>query len=126
MSRRILPYYLTYPMPYSYQEEDNVTAALEYMMQMYPQEAKDYQKRIMRMLDKMDYRGSFIYDDYPDKVTIYRMADQITTAIVREAESTGDIISPEKKEWIHDLVLILLFYEIYRRRHTDGYGFLKF
>ena len=26
MSRRILPYYLTYPMPYSYQEEDNVTA----------------------------------------------------------------------------------------------------
>ncbi|MGN0472287.1 MAG: hypothetical protein ACI4F8_05530 [Lachnospiraceae bacterium] len=126
MSRRILPYYLTYPMPYSYQEEDNVTADLEYMMQMYPQEAKDYQKRIMRMLDKMDYRGSFIYDDYPDKVTIYRMADQITTAIVREAESTGDIISPEKKEWIHDLVLILLFYEIYRRRHTDGYGFLKF
>lgn len=126
MSRRILPYYLTYPMPYSYQEEDNVTADLEYMMQMYPQEAKDYQKRIMRMLDKMDYRGSFIYDDYPDKVTIYRMADQITTAVVREAESTGDIISPEKKEWIHDLVLILLFYEIYRRRHTDGYGFLKF
>ena len=126
MSRRILPYYLTYPMPYSYQEEDNVTADLEYMMQMYPQEAKDYQKRIMRMLDKMDYRGSFIYDDYPDKVTFYRMADQITTAIVREAESTGDIISPEKKEWIHDLVLILLFYEIYRRRHTDGYGFLKF
>lgn len=126
MSRRILPYYLTYPMPYSYQEEDNVTADLEYMMQMYPQEAKDYQKRIIRMLDKMDYRGSFIYDDYPDKVTIYRMADQITTAIVREAESTGDIISPEKKEWIHDLVLILLFYEIYRRRHTDGYGFLKF
>lgn len=126
MSRRILPYYLTYPMPYSYQEEDNVTADLEYMMQMYPQEAKDYQKRIMRMLDKMDYRGSFIYDDYPDKVTIYRMTDQITTAIVREAESTGDIISPEKKEWIHDLVLILLFYEIYRRRHTDGYGFLKF
>ena len=113
-------------MPYSYQEEDNVTADLEYMMQMYPQEAKDYQKRIMRMLDKMDYRGSFIYDDYPDKVTIYRMADQITTAVVREAESTGDIISPEKKEWIHDLVLILLFYEIYRRRHTDGYGFLKF
>ena len=126
MSRRILPYYLTYPMPYSYQEEDNVTADLEYMMQMYPQEAKDYQKRIIRMLDKMDYRGSFIYDDYPDKVTIYRIADQITTAIVREAESTGEIISPEKKEWIHDLVLILLFYEIYRRRHTDGYGFLKF
>lgn len=126
MSRRILPYYLTYPMPYSYQEEDNVTADLEYMMQMYPQEAKDYQKRIMRMLDKMDYRGSFIYDDYPDKVTIYRMADQITTAIVREAESTGDVFSQEKKDWIHDLVLILLFYEIYRRRHTDRYGFLKF
>lgn len=126
MGRRILPYYLTYPMPFSYQEEDNVATDLQYMMQMYPREAREYQKRIASMLDKMDYRGSFIYDAYPDKVTIYRMADQITQAIVREAEAVGESYSAEKREWIHDLVLILLFYEIYRRRHTERDGFLKF
>lgn len=39
-SKRILPFYMTYPMPMFY-EEDTVMRDLEYLQQMYPREAKD-------------------------------------------------------------------------------------
>ena len=51
---RILPFYMAYPLPMYYQEEDTVTRDLEYLQQMYPSEAKRYQKIIAGMLDQMD------------------------------------------------------------------------
>ena len=34
--------------------------------------------------------------------------------------------SPEKWEWIKDMVLLILYYEIYKRRHSGRKGFIKF
>ena len=64
--QRILPFYMTYPLPMYYQEEDSIIRDLEYLQQMYPAEAKRYQKLIASILDKLDYEGSMIYDEYPD------------------------------------------------------------
>lgn len=129
-NHRILPFYMTYPMPIYYEQEDKVQRDLEYLQQMYPQEAKRYQKKIVSMLDKMDYMGSMLYDEYPDKMRIYRMAQDIVDQIKREelAESGEDTLpdNPEKWEWVSNLVQILLFYEIYKRRHTNRRGILKF
>ncbi len=63
---RILPFYMAYPMPLFYQEQDTVTRDLEYLQEMYPAEAKKYQKVIAGILDRLDYEGSMIYDEYPD------------------------------------------------------------
>lgn len=125
-NHRILPFYLTYPMPLTYEEEDTVSSDLDYLMQMYPSEAKKYQKRIAAILDKLDYDGSVIYDDYPDQITLYRMANSISDIIFREEEGQGNQISDEKKNWVKDLVIILLFYEIYKRRHNSRRGFLRY
>ncbi len=129
-NHRILPFYMTYPMPIYYEQEDKVQRDLEYLQQMYPQEAKRYQKKIVSMLDKIDYTGSMLYDEYPDKMRIYRMAQDIVDMIKREemadSEETAQPDNPEKWEWVSNLVQILLFYEIYKRRHTNRRGILKF
>lgn len=137
-NRRILPFYMTYPnmgtgLPYSYQEEDTVIRDLEYLQQIYPDEAKRYQARISQILDKMDYEGSMIYDEYPDKYQLYSMADNILMILKREAEEealkgneSALRISEEKWDWLVDLIRVLLFYEIYKRRHRGRRGYLKF
>lgn len=131
--RKILPFYMTYPLPMYYQEEDTVIRDLEYLQQMYPGEAKKYQKMIASILDKLDYEGSLIYDEYPDRWQLYKLSMEILERVKREemagsgktTENMEDTKS-EKWEWVSDLIQILLFYEIYKRRHNRGRGILKF
>ena len=126
-NHRILPFYMTYPLPLFYQEEDKVQRDLEYLQQMYPAEAKRYQRIIASMLDKIDYDGSMIYDEYPDRMRMYALTQDIVDQIKREdmkTDMTND--SPDRWNHISDLVQILLFYEIYKRRHMNHRGILKF
>ena len=60
---KVLPFYMTYPLPMAYEDEDAMLRDLDYLQQMYPQDAKKYQKKIVAILDKMDYEGSMIYRD---------------------------------------------------------------
>ena len=119
---RILPFYMAYPLPLYYQQEDNVTRDLEYLQQMYPVQAKKYQKMIAEMLDRIDYDGSMIYDEYPDRWQIYRMTQMIVDKIINEEDESSGIDSEQLSEFIQ----ILLFYEIYRKRHANRNGILKF
>lgn len=118
---------MTYPLPLFYQEEDKVQRDLEYLQQMYPAEAKRYQKIIASMLDKIDYDGSMIYDEYPDRMRIYSLTQDIVNQIKRE-DMNGDMSNEDSDRWKHisDMVQILLFYEIYKRRHRNHRGILKF
>ena len=126
--RRVLPFYLSYQTPYFMKEEDSVLRDLEYLQEMYPRQAKDLQKRIISVLDKLDYEGSMLYDEYPDKWQLYRLTDTVV-GILRHEEEEKEVpehITEEKWEWIKDMVQIVLYYEIYERRHGGRRGFLKF
>lgn len=127
-NQRILPFYMTYPLPLYYQEEDSATRDLEYLQQMYPMEAKKYQKMVAGILDKLDYEGSMIYDEYPDRWRIYKLSQDILERIKlqEEQENPGKEFPKEKWEWASDMVQIILFYEIYKRRHNNRNGILKF
>lgn len=61
--------------------EDRILEDMEYLQQMYPTYAKNYQGVISSVVDKMDYDGSFIYDQYPDKLSIQRMVASVMTVI---------------------------------------------
>lgn len=151
---RILPFYMAYPLPMYYQQEDTVTRDLEYLQQMYPTEAKKYQKIIAEVLDKLDYDGSMIYDEYPDKWQIYRLTQLIVDKIRKqqetdqaaamsdvpdgrmnyETESNSNLgmennnvkASVMDWDWITEFIQVLLSYEIYKKRHTNRNGILKF
>ena len=120
---RILPFYMAYPLPMYYQQEDSVTRDLEYLQQMYPAQAKKLQKEIVETLDHIDYEGSMIYDEYPDKWQIYRLTQIITDKIKKSDEAQ----SPDT-DWgrTTEFVQVLLSYEIYKKRHSNRNGILKF
>ena len=119
---RILPFYMAYPLPMYYQQEDSVTRDLEYLQQMYPAQAKKYQKIIAETLDHIDYEGSMIYDEYPDKWQIYRLTQMIMDKINKLEEGSSDMDPDRTAEFVQ----VLVFYEIYRKRHTNRNGILKF
>lgn len=124
--RRVLPFYMTYPLPVGYQEENAAIKDFEYLQQLYPIEAKRYYKRVMETLDRLDYEGSIIYDEYPDQWQLHKLSRDILDKI-RVAEPAGEgETSSEKWEWRGDLILIMLYNEVFRRRHCAKNGTLYF
>ena len=50
---------------------------LRQLQAMYPTAAKTMLPYIEEVCDKMEYDGSMMYDQYPDRVTVYRLAEDI-------------------------------------------------
>ena len=111
-------------------EEDRILEDLEYLQQMYPSYAKKYQNVIVSAVDKVDYKGSFIYDQYPDKLTLQQIVNSIMTIIKRNEEdiTTGNDEEnslsekaswSDKEKWIQELVTVLLYNEILTRRRKN-------
>lgn len=130
-NHRVTPFYMTYPLPMFYEQPDSVTNDLEYLRQIYPAEVKKYQRIIYNMLNRLDYMGSMIYDEYPDKLMLHRLAQDVLEAAKREENAVSGNASEtteqtEKWEWIGHLIHILLYYEIYTRRHSRDRGILRF
>ncbi|MCD8038096.1 MAG: hypothetical protein LUE96_03285 [Lachnospiraceae bacterium] len=123
--------------------EDRILEDLEYLQQMYPTYAKKYRSVISSVVDKMDYDNSFIYDQYPDKLTLQRMVASVMAVIkanetadasdaqesqsgeqaepVDEKALTEDAPWEEKEPWIKELVTVLMYYEILMRRRKKHY-----
>ena len=118
---RILPFYMTYPEITGGYNEPNRDAMrdLEYLQQLYPLEVRYFQKRVGEILDRMDYEGSIIYDEYPDRYGLERLLESIWIIIKNEElEGESDISnSAETWEWIKALLFVLLNTEIYKRRN---------
>lgn len=54
---------------------------IEYFQSFYPESMKRLQAYVAAECDKMDYQGSPMYDEYPDRVMINRMCDSICRGI---------------------------------------------
>ena len=83
---------------------------MEYFQAMYPERMKRLQTRVNDLCDTIDYEGSILYDEYPDKVGLGRLSDE-----VYRQEISGDVDEKEA-EWTKAAVEVLLYHEICRRR----------
>lgn len=102
-----LPFYMTYPGYYGPGQEELLIQDMEYLQQMYPEAVRRYQKRISEVLDRADYEGSMIYDEYPDRYSLRALAGSIHKILQRE----------EAEPPTEELIQVLLFNEVYKRRH---------
>ncbi len=127
-NHRILPFYMTYPLPIGYQEENKAVRDMEYLQQLYPREARKCQKAVAKTLDRLDYEGSMIYDEYPDRWQLYKVSKNILDQMKRdgECECSEDDVPSERWERLTDLIQIVLFNEVFRRRHCTRRGYLNF
>ena len=67
------PFFMTLPGYPGRMDEKEILNDLEYLQQTYPGEVRRCQRRIAEILDKYDYEGSMIYDEYPDRFSLYRI-----------------------------------------------------
>ncbi len=102
-----LPFYMAYPGYYGPGQEAMLLRDLEYLQQLYPADVKRFQKRIAEVLDKADYEGSMIYDEYPDRYSLRAMAGSILKILQKEEENPP----------AEDMIQVLLYNEVYKRRH---------
>ena len=76
----------------------------------------------------MDYEGSVIYDEYPDRYTLERLADNVADILRREENGQN----PEREDAAGDweqkrsLIFVLLMNEVYKRRRGGSRGFFSF
>lgn len=123
-NRRILPFYMTASNDILLAREDAVMQDLEYFKRLYPASVRMYGDKISSMLDKMDYEGSMIYDEYPDKMGIERLAKMIYDMLHKEEEEKDEENRDEALTEV--LIYVLLCDEIYRRRHRNRRSYYSF
>lgn len=123
-SRVPLPYYMDYPGYRGAKQEQEILKDMEYLQQVYPVTVKQYQRRVAEILDKMDYEGSMIYDEYPDFTSMRSMTDSIIRIMQNEDKELPEEqqLPEEKWNWLRDMIQVLLCDEIYKRRHGGRRG----
>lgn len=57
---------------------------IQYMKELYPELAKRIQMLVDEECDRMEYDGSMMYDEFPDRVMIYQIVQRILERLVSE------------------------------------------
>lgn len=118
------PLYANYPAFAGWNQfsESQFMDDLNYLQQMYPAYSKQLQDKINNILNTLDYEGSMIYDQYPDKIQLQNLVDSIISTL-----TTDTLDNPPKDDkWLTDLITVILYYEMLKRRHKEQkYYFMK-
>ncbi|MDD7403094.1 MAG: hypothetical protein SO170_07000 [Butyribacter sp.] len=100
--------YMTFPLELTEAEDREMIMENKYL---YPAEVLEIQGFVEEACDRMEYDGSLMYDEYPDKVSIERMARKIC----RECKCNHQ--EEISNRWMQALVQVMLCKEMsYRRR----------
>ena len=108
-----MPYYMMYPLPDLFGEDKIEKRDYEYLKSMYPDVAKRILPYVEAECERYEYEESMIYDEYPDKLQLCLMAKRISDKVQRE-EKIGEL----DKELIRNLVEVLLYQELLKRRYN--------
>lgn len=120
-----LPYYMTYPMPFQYDDERTEQRDFEYMKSMYPETAKRLLPYIEDECDRMAYEGSVVYDEYPDQLQMRmicrRIYDRVkdtdaTEQMQMEMQERAGSRRRRRDDWLFDMIQIMVYQELFRRR----------
>ena len=114
-----LPYYMAYPMTLVYDDERIERRDYEYMKSMYPMTVKRILPFVEEECDRMSYEGSMIYDEYPDQLQIRLMCNRIYDRANRQRPKDDfemEMQVSRNDDQLRDLIQILLFQELFRRR----------
>lgn len=71
-----LPFYMSYPQN-MYMTELEYERDMERMKELYPEDVKQIQSLVEEECDKMEYEGSMMFDEYPDRVMLKVICDKI-------------------------------------------------
>lgn len=105
-----------------YEQERFANQELRRFRANYPENAALIQNYVEDACDRMDYEGSRMYDEYPDRYMLKKNCASISNRIKKDSETMGVEAGFAKKcqnlpkETLDDLVEVLFYNEVYRRR----------
>ena len=120
-----IPFYMTYPMQNLYLTEMEYEKDMERMKELYPKEVKMLQKMVEQRCDEMEFEGSRMYDENPDRMMLEREANRLLERFMSQnpmpISDPKDEIAVQQygrrnNPWLESLIRILFHDEIYRRR----------
>jgi hypothetical protein len=107
---------------YGYDNSEDLDKDIEYMRHLYPNTAKLIQRAVEDECDKLEYDGSVMFDEYPDKTSLDRIIDRIYEKMKDMDEDDMQIEtksfnpSRRRRNFLRDLITIVLLNEIFNRR----------
>lgn len=117
-------------------DADRAVEDFEYLRKTYPTMVGRYQRRVEEILEKLDYAGSMIYDEYPDRISLQKLGDAVAEILAKmNASDRGghggnavdDAENPAlptalEEAYLQGLAQVLVCNEIYRRRRKKRMG----
>lgn len=76
-NRNKMPFYMAYPMQNVFLEEMEYERDMQKLKDLYPKEVKSIQALVEEECDKMEYEGSLMFDEYPDKLMLRQIVNRI-------------------------------------------------
>ncbi len=134
------PYALPGYMPVYMAQDTELEQDLQYLQEIFPEAARRYAAKVASVVDRLDYKGSMIYDEYPDRLRLQRLTENILEIIEQEeaqarknAQGMNETEEPDEADaapmergYRQELIYVLLCYEIAKRRHTNGQDMSRF
>ena len=126
-----MPFYMSYPMQNLYLTEMEYEKDMERMKELYPREVKQILEYVEDECDKMEYEGSLMFDEYPDRLMLEMVVNRILGRVV-EGDEPEDMEAqqfrggnrppghrpscPGGRDCRRDLINVILNNEMFRRR----------
>ena len=82
-----MPFYMSYPMQNLYLTEMEYEKDMERMKELYPKEVKTILSYVEDECDKMEYEGSLMFDEYPDRLMLEQVAERIYRNVTGEEKN---------------------------------------
>lgn len=88
-----IPFYMSYPMQNLYLTEMEYEKDMERMKELYPREVKRILEYVEDECDRMEYEGSLMFDEYPDRIMIEQIINRIYRQIQeKENQEASDMV----------------------------------
>jgi len=110
-----------YPL-YGYDNCEDMEKDMNYFTRLYPNTARRILNEVNDECDKLEYDGSVMFDEYPDRVTLDRIVDRIYERVkdmeeASMAEAKNVYYTQRRRQsLLRDLVSIILLNEFINRR----------
>lgn len=107
----------TYELMENYEDE---VGDILYLKELYPASLAGLQRIIDDECDKLEYDGSIMFDEYPDKERLIVLENSVFERVRLNFQESIAVRQEERglpsQEWLKDIVCVLLINEMMRRR----------
>lgn len=107
------PYRREYPVYNLSRRNSMLKQDIEYLNTLYPNEINELKQLVINECDRMDYKGSMIYDECPDKIMFSKKCNDICSLAgcnCKYAKKCND------KGFLKDIISVMLAEEMFKRR----------